>query len=713
MSAAQFSSSWYLVAELKVRLRGHTEIHRHLYGGAVWYVLQDKVTGQYHRFSVEAYQFIGMMDGNKTIDEIWEAVCLRLGDDMPTQDEIILLLSKLFQANVLQSDKLPDIDQLHSRHTAQVKKRFWQQIKTPLGIRIPLVDPDKFLERTMPLVRPLFGPFGICLWLVVVIYGLTLVAVNWSGLVSNSSDQVLSLENVLLTFLVYPVVKIIHEFGHAYAVKRWGGEVHEIGLMFLVFFPVPYVDASAASAFPNKYHRMLVGAAGIIVEVFIAALAMIIWSLAEPVAMRAVAYNVMLIAGVSTVLFNGNPLLKFDAYYVLADYLEIPNFATRANQYFIFFCKRHLFGVVGLTPVAPSNREAGWMFIYSVSAYIYRLVVMFAIALFITTKYLFVGGVLAMWTLYNGILLPLLKILWAPFADEQIRDRRKQVLVTVSSIAAVIFVLIAVIPVPYATQVEGVLRPVENNHLRPEVGGFVKRVVVESGSRVKKGQLLIELEDPAINAQVKLLAAQVKEAQAKYQSQLRDRTASEINRELLLFRQREYARALELQSAMQVKSPLDGEFILQNAVNLPGRFLARGDLIGYVVEFKNLTATVLVREDEIDAVRSNTEQVQVRLVSDLSNVYPASIQRIFPASSKDVPSEILGTNAGGRISFDPDQREKLQSFRSHFHLLLELNEAPKQRLDERVYVLFQHKSEPLIHRWIRTTRRIFLRQFGV
>ena len=137
----------------------------------------------------------------------------------------------------------------------------------------------------------------------------------------------LSAQNLLLLWLVFPVIKLLHELGHAYAAKAGGGEVHEMGMMLLVFMPVPYVDATAAGGFRSKWRRALVGAAGMLVELFIASLCMFVWVLVEPGVMRAVAFNVMLIAGVSTVVFNGNPLLRFDGYYILSDLIEIPNLA--------------------------------------------------------------------------------------------------------------------------------------------------------------------------------------------------------------------------------------------------------------------------------------------------------------------------------------------------------------------------------------------------
>ena len=282
MSASLFSSSWYKVAYLRVRLRKHASIHRHVYREKIWYVLQDHATGQFQRFTPQAYQQIGLMDGSKTLQQIWDAACERLGDDLPTQDEVIQLVAQLNKANVIQTDALPDIEQLQRRRREEVRSKFLQQLKSPLSIRIPMLDPERFLAFCMPLVMLIFSRFGAVIWLLTILLGGALAVINWEPLTDNLSDRLLALENLLLMALVYPVVKLVHELGHAYAVKRWGGEVHEMGVMLLVLFPVPYVDASAASSFRNKYQRMLVGAVGILGELLMSAIAMIVWVTAEP-----------------------------------------------------------------------------------------------------------------------------------------------------------------------------------------------------------------------------------------------------------------------------------------------------------------------------------------------------------------------------------------------------------------------------------------------
>ena len=344
MTGTLFSPSWYRVAPLKPRLRSHVEIHRHSYRDEVWFILQDHASGRSHRLTPAAYYLIGLMDGERSIEQLWQLCNERAGSEAPTQDDVIRLLGQLHAADALICDVPPDTRELFRRFQRQQRQTWRQRLWTPLAIRIPLVDPDQFLERTAFFVRPLFGWAGVILWLTIVAAGLVVAGLNWSALTEDVVDRALAPQNLLLLWFAYPVVKAIHELGHAYAVKIFGGEVHEIGIMFLVFVPVPYVDASAASSFPDKRQRMVVGAIGIAVELALAAFALVLWVHAADGSVHAIAYNVILIGGVSTVLFNGNPLLRFDGYYVLADAIELPNLGQRATRYLGYLVQRYAFG---------------------------------------------------------------------------------------------------------------------------------------------------------------------------------------------------------------------------------------------------------------------------------------------------------------------------------------------------------------------------------
>ncbi|MTI15004.1 biotin/lipoyl-binding protein [Sansalvadorimonas verongulae] len=712
MSVSLFSQQWYRVAELQVHLRRHADVHRHTYREQVWFVLQDHATGQFHRFTPEAWHIIALMDGERSLQTIWEQASMELGDAMPSQDEVIDLVSRLFNANLLHSDSVPDIELLNQRYRNQKRKRQLQKVKSPLAIRIPLMDPERFLRRTEPFVRPLISRWGMLFWLGVVVAGIVLAGLHWEVLTKNVSDRILSLENVLLIALIYPFVKTIHELGHAYIVKRWGGEVHEIGIMLLVFFPVPYVDASAASAFHSKYQRMLTGAAGILVESLIAALAMIVWTLVEPGAVRAIAFNTMLVAGVSTLLFNGNPLLRFDAYYVLADWLEIPNLATRGNQYLGYLVKRYILNIPNQESQVTTRKEGLWLAGYVTVSYVYRLFIMVAIALFIAGQYFFIGTLLAIWLMVMTLVMPLMKIIKKAMGEPSIEEHSSRLWGLVTGVVVTVVAAFGMIPFPLSTVAEGVILPPEQSMVRVRTGGFVQQLAIGSGDTVEEGQLLAQLADPELVAQQAVLEANYQEALVQYQASVDDRTAAELNREVVRFRKEELENKKQKTQRMTVNSPQTGVFYLDAGDSLNGRFLPRGELLGYVIA-DNTALTVMVPEDAIELVRNNTRAVEARFVSARDVSLSAEVVRIAPASTRQLPSRILTLAGGGKIASNPDESEGVHSFGRYFQLELALDDKSSTRLNERVYVRFSHDPEPLVFRWVRDLRRLFLRQLDV
>ena len=366
------SSSWYRVARLRPKLRDHARIRRHRYRGRIWYVLDDRLSSRVHRLSPSAYIFVALMDGRRTVDDLWSNVVRQNGESAPTQDEIVHLLAQLHASDLLQSDISPDSLEVFDRFVTQKRTRLKQMLLNPMSLRLPIFDPDPFLERTLPLVRPLLGWFGGLLWFAVVIPALVLAAGRWSELSENVTDRLLATENLLLLSLVFPVVKLLHELGHGYATKVFGGAVHEFGIMLIMGMPTPYVDASSSSGFRNKSRRALVGAAGMIVEVFVAALALHVWRIAEPGAVRTLCFNVITVAGVSTLIFNGNPLMRYDGYYILIDVLEIPNLASRSAQLWRAMVDKYAFRVADARIPAGAPGELKWLVSYAPAAFMYR-----------------------------------------------------------------------------------------------------------------------------------------------------------------------------------------------------------------------------------------------------------------------------------------------------------------------------------------------------
>ena len=716
MADTLFSPSWYRVAELKPRLRSHAQIHRHDYRGRVWFILQDHAGGRSHRFTPAAYRFIGLMDGARTVQELWDTINAQAGDEAPTQDETIRLLGQLHAADALICDVPPDSQELFRRFQRHERQRWKQRLWSPLAVRFPLFDPERFLEATFPYVRFLFSRWGAALWLVVVITGVVLAGVHWAELTENIGDRVLTPENLLLLWLVYPVVKALHELMHGYAAKYSGGEVHELGIMLLVLVPVPYVDVSSAWGFRDKYQRMMVGAAGIAVELFLGALALFVWLNVEPGAVHAVAYNVMLISGASTLLFNGNPLLRFDGYYVLADALEIPNLGSRSNKYLGYLIQRYLFGVKDAESPADSQGERVWFVVYGIAAFIYRIFIMFVIILYVGGKFFAVGVLLAIWAIFTQVIVPVSKNLSFLFNSPRLRTKRKRSVGTAALVVGIVLALLFALPAPLWTRSEGVTWPSEQSQVRASVDGFLVELLAQPGSKVRAGQELVRSRDPFLSARVEILQAQKKQLESQLvAAQATDRVQAAVVREELASTEANLQRALEQVEELVIRSPGDGSFVVPQAQDLPDRFLRKGQLVGYVVNPADLvTVRTVVSQDEIGLVREATRTVQVMPAEWSTRAREARIQREVGGGTTQLPTAALGMSGGGRFAVDPREASGQKTLERVFEVELTLAEAaPSEYLGRRMYVRFDHGYEPLGFQLYRSLRQLFLRQFSV
>ena len=715
MAESIYSPSWYRVAALKPRLRGHVQIRRHYYREQLWYVLQDPASGRHHRFDPCAHFLISLMDGARSVQSIWDSAIAELADDAPTQDETIRLLAQLHAADVLQCDVPPDTLEIFRRQDRLQRMKWKQRLWNPLALRFPLVDPDRFLARWLWLVRPLFGWVGAITWLTMVTTAVVLIGVHWQELSSNSVERILATQNMLLLFLIYPVVKALHELGHAFATKIWGGEVHELGITLLVLMPIPYVDASSASAFRDKRQRMLVGAAGMIVELFLASLALFVWLSVEPGTVRDIAYNVMLIGGISTILFNANPLLRFDGYYIFADAIDIPNLASRSQKHIGYLIMRYVFGVDDATSPAMARGERTWFVVYGVASFAYRMAIMFAIIVFIAGKFFVVGVLLAIWAIITQIIVPAAKRVAFLFTNPSIGRQRVRALTSSGLTLAALLVVILFLPMPSWTRAEGVVWLPEESYVRAGTDGFIRRVVAVPDSPVRIGEPLIECEDPLLSATVKVLESRLRERQARYNaSRVSDRVQAELMREEMAAVEAELSQARERAAELIIRAPTDGKFVVPRVQDLPGRFVEQGELIAYVLDRSVRTVRVVVSQADVDLVRRQTQAVELRLAERLAEVMPVVMRREVPAATYRLPSKALGSMGGGRIPVDPRDEEGVRTLQTVFQFDVTLPaDRPVSQVGGRAYVRFDHGAEPLARQWYRALRQLFLSHFHV
>ena len=715
MEKSFYSASWYRVADVKPRLLNHARIHRQHFRGQLWYVLQDPASGRFHRFTPAAYLVISLMNGVRTVRQIWDLACSRLGDDALTQDEIIRLLAQLHQVDVLHADVPPDTEEVSARATKVRNRKLISSWLNPLAVRLPLFDPDVFLSATMPFLRPMFSRIAACLCVALFGSAVVLAAMHWSELTDNIVDRVLVESSLALLLLTYPIVKTFHELGHGYAVKHWGGEVHELGVMLLVFMPVPYVDASSSASFGDKWQRALVGAAGIIVELILASFALIIWLDVEEGIIRAFAFNVMLIGGISTVLFNGNPLLRFDGYYVLSDLVEIPNLADRSKRYISHLLIRYVFGVRNAVSPATHPSERFWFIAYGASSFAYRMFIVSVIVLVVATKFFIIGVVLAIWSGIMMLGVPLAKSAWFLFYNPILaRQRRRAIGICGATLGAAALILLLV-PVPYRTVAEGVVWSPGQAGVFAGTEGTVAALLSEPNSVVARGDPLIQLQDPLLEARVRVLGATVRELELRRAAVV----GTDPLRQQMYEEQLEHARGdLELsrerQASLVVRSPGQGRFILRRPADVLGKFAHKGEVLAFVSDFDHPIVRIVVPEESADLVRTRPKAVAIRLSNNIGAVHAASVLREVPSIDDRLPSLALSTAGGGDVAIDPRDAKNPRALTKVLHV--ELGFEPSLSVAEmggRVYARFDHGNEPLAWRIYRDVRQLFLRRFNV
>jgi putative peptide zinc metalloprotease protein len=485
-----------------------------------------------------------------------------------------------------------------------------------------------------------------------------------------------------------------------------------LGVMLLVFMPVPYVDASASAAFRSKWHRALVGGAGMLVETFIAALAVYVWLLSEPGTVRAIAYNTMIIAGLSTVLFNGNPLLRFDGYYILCDLIEIPNLGMRSNRFWGWLVEHYALGVEADAPGASSG-ERKWLVLYAPFAFAYRMLVLFGISIFVASSFAIVGIVIALWGLFANVVRPTAKALGHVLTSARTRKHRFRAVTVTCAATASLGVFLFLVPMPLHTTAEGVVWLPEDSILRASGDGFIKALAVPPGQQVQPGLALVESDEPTTDTNVRVLQSQLAALRSRLVSeQFTDRVQADLTREEIGIKNANLAREQEKLGLLVARSAAAGVFMVPRAEDLPGRYYRRGDVIGYVTPLSGRIVRAVVTQADIELVRNRLHGIELKLLDHPSDTHAARIVREVPAASERLPSKALAEAGGGKLASDPRDKNQSRTLQRTFQFDLELpSSAPSINFGGRVIARFDHGFEPMGWQWYRRVRQLFLSKF--
>ena len=713
MSLVDDSPQWHRVRHLKPRLRSHVDVRRHIYRGRCWYVLDDRSAGRTHRLDENAWQIVGRMDGTATLERLL-ADCRNDDGDGPTQDDTIRVLGTLHGADLIQCDLPPDTRELLDRRSERRATERLGRLRSPFVLKLPLLDPERILQRMTGPVHALFSRVGLLLFAAWVLAAGVLAAMHWPALADATATRLSSPSSLAVLVLLYPIVKALHELGHALAVRAWGGEVHDTGVMLLVFMPVPYVDATAANAFEDKWARIAVAGAGIAVELGLAALGAFVWLAVEPGVVRNVALDLMIIGGVSTLLFNGNPLLRFDGYYVLADLIEIPNLASRSAAYYGYLIRRYLLGQTDTPSPVGAVGERRWFVAYGAAAFAYKAFILVTILLFVLKVSLVLGIVLGAWAVIGQVVVPTWQRLRRLARDTAAAGQRLRAVAVAAGIVLAAVALVSV-PVPQRSLVEGVVWLPEQAQARAGTDCFVDALLADHGAQVAIGTPLVQCRDPLIQARLALAEARLAELEFKRLGERQAARAKALMADDAIAVVREEVRVMrERVDRLVVRSPAAGTLVVPADRDLPGRHLSQGDLVAYVLADDGIDVRVAVSQADIGLVRSRIDAAEVRLAHRPADVFEASVVRELPGATRTLPSAALGTAGGGNFAVSPDDADGRTAVHPVFQLQLRLARASGIELaGVRAHVRLDHGRSPLAAQAFRAARQLLLRRLGV
>lgn len=696
---------------LPLRARPDLSARKHRYQGQAYWVVKEPVGLNYFRFQEEEYAILQMLDGTVSLDQVREKFEREFPPEKITLDELQQFIGTLHRSGLVIADAPGQGHQLHKRRKERRRKELLGAATNILSIRFKGIDPDRLFNWIYPWVKWFFTVPAMICCLLLATAALTLVTVEFDVFQSKlpGFHQFFNVKNAFLLAVALGVTKVLHEFGHGLSCKHFGGECHELGVMVLVLTPCLYCNVSDSWLLPNKWHRAAIGAAGMYVEVVIASVCTFIWWFSEPGLLNHLCLSTMFVSSVSTIMFNGNPLLRYDGYYILSDLIEIPNLRQKASD---ILNRKLAYWCLGIeSPDDPFLPQRNQLFFaaYSVAAAAYRWVVAFSIMWFLYKvwepyRLEVIGQIIALAALYGLFVQPVWKVakfFWVPGRVNKVKKARMYATLALLGLLVAGFLLI---PLPNRVFCTFEIQPHGASPIYVDVPGELQQVHVRPGQKVDEGTLLAELTNLDVRYEIAELAGQ----EAQYRAQrdatemlsLDDPSAGlEINRiesnlESVAEQLAKRRQDLEL---LQLSAPHRGTVLLppetppapDDGETLPtwsgtplepqnlGCTLEEGVMFCQIGDPTKMQAVLVIDQNDIEFIHTDQE-VSLKLDSRPGELLPGKITEIANVDLKVSPRS-LSNKSGGELATKTDESGKERPLSTSYQARVPIDD-PEQLL---------------------------------
>ena len=680
-----------LRSELRLDLRNEHE--------GLFVVIEDPVRNRFFSVGSREYEFLSSLDGERSVGEIVDGWT---GKGEMNNELAVKICQWATNSNLVHGGDMNSSSRLE-RQSDALERQKWMGILNPISMKFKLFNPDKMLAAITPALGWAFSKTVFVLWLLSAAFAMSLLYSNWSRF-SAASIGIFADYKWLWMLVIWVLLKIIHEIAHGVACKRYGGTVNEAGVLLLLFTPMAFVNVTSSWRFANRFHRIVVAAAGMYVELFISFLAIIVWAKSPDGVLADICYNIFIMASVTTILFNANPLMRFDGYYMLADSLGVTNMYTKGTKLFGDKLKSLFFGVPPTPNVCPQH-EKRISLAYGTFAFFWKILI--SISLIIGASVLFYGAgkLLAIFGVALFFGMPILAQYRQLYgAQAAVKPKLARVVLSSCVVAAIVCGMFFLLRAPATKSAAALVQFKNDTPLRAETDGFVDELLVTDGQAVEKGQPIVRLRNPEIDLEIVRLESEAEAAkiQARIYKQSNDMSLSLTELEKLDGIKKQLAEKRVQAKSLEIVAPFDGFVFQRNLDTKIGSFAKQGDTLVNMAQKQTKEIVVSIDQRDWESLKGK-EGSEMRVVLKSLPVFKAKITRIDPRAT-DVPIHAsMCAAAGGPLAIvpgtasDDDEQPDHRLLTPHFTADLQLDAATSEKLKagQRGRAFFQTRRQSL------------------
>ena len=615
------------------------------------FVIEDPIRQKFFRVGRPEYLFFTHLDGRFSVAEAVARTNSQLQEGFFTNDNLPAVISWLYGNQLLSTSNEDQIKTLQDKYERARRHKGFSRLNL-ISIKIPLFNPDSLLRRIFPLLKWLTGPFFFLAWMTILLAAVLSLVPNWSQFLGQATSA-LSPGNLIFLWLAWLLLKIWHELFHALVCYRYGGKVNEAGVLFILFIPLTYVNATSSWGFVSRWQRIYAAAAGIYAEVFIAATATLVWAGDMHSISGAIAHNIILVAGFSSLVFNANPLMRFDGYFILSDLIDIPNLYERGRQFVSSLFSRLFFGEWTYVQFYTGVREA-FLRVYGIISWAWRILITVSLILMASQMLHGIGLVVA---LISGLLwlgIPLYRMVQKLGRIRVNAPHQFRYFCWTAPLATALglgFLL-------FFSWSENLEVPAVVEYQRPLIvkaasPGFIQTLSIRSGMQVQEGDLLARLDNPELRAELRQTSLQIAALETEGRIRLHSDSISEyqaLKEKLAALKEQESALAHEV-GQLEIRASGAGTVVGDKLDTLLGVYLQKGTEICWLVDEGKKILHTSAAQDDIEGFRDREGQrVLVEMPLSGQEAFSGKIMTVAPKATQAIEQPAFSTINGGSLA---------------------------------------------------------------